>query len=273
MSNRYTLVLTGEVLPEFEPQAVLSQIGAYLRLERADLEGLAVRAPAAIDQNSHLGKLCACRDRIAQMGAQAEICPPDDRPMLFVRWDETVHGPLPHVWVEQRVREGSWPDSVFVLQDGHSQWQSYSELEGFGHPSHLPPEQLEPVDELVDSMGQSSIEQMQPTESIGSLIEYAAMSKQPQQQDNQRQDPYLEGSDDYLVQKQPEYREQPRQDQPQESRHPDLNEDDTIPDWARTWPGQTDAPQNASLQSSGRNHMTAPGFWQRLTNRDKRRTS
>ena len=125
MADSYALVLTGEVLPSFTPEAVWPQLAAHFRMEPQKLTELLARAPRIVKQGDDLGKLQSLQEGIAQTGAKAEICTPDIRPQLYVLVDGTPRGPVPHALVEQRVKQGLWAASVSVAEAGASEWKPF----------------------------------------------------------------------------------------------------------------------------------------------------
>ncbi|MCC7256323.1 MAG: RDD family protein [Dokdonella sp.] len=139
----YALVLTGEILPAFDAVAVWPRLAAYLRLDPDKLQSrLVARAPLTIKQSDDLGKLQTLAAGIAAIGAEAEICAPDGRGDLFVVLAGSARGPVPRVFVDDRVERALWPRSVQVADVGSSQWQAYSARADSAPP---PPPAEEPV--------------------------------------------------------------------------------------------------------------------------------
>jgi len=125
MADSYALVLTGEVLPGFTPEAVWPQLAAHFRMEPQKLTELLAHAPRVVKQGDDLGKLQSLQEGIAQTGAKTEICTPDIRSQLYVLVDGTPRGPVPHALVEQRVKQGLWAASVSVAEVGASDWKPF----------------------------------------------------------------------------------------------------------------------------------------------------
>ena len=73
MADSHALVLTGEVLPGFAPEAVWPQLAAYFRMEPQKIAQLVARAPCIIKQSEDLGKLRNLQEGIARIGARTEI--------------------------------------------------------------------------------------------------------------------------------------------------------------------------------------------------------
>ena len=129
METKYALVLTGSTLPGFAPETVWPALAAYFRMEPAKLtDQVLVRAPLTIKESEELGKLQTLQAGAAAVGAEAEICAPDGRPALFVLLDGTPRGPVPRVFVEERVEHGLWPDRLQIAEVGSNNWRAFREL-------------------------------------------------------------------------------------------------------------------------------------------------
>jgi len=129
METKYALVLTGSTLPGFAPETVWPQLAAYFRMEPAKLtEQVLVRAPLTIKESDELGKLQTLQAGAASVGAEAEICAPDGRPALFVLLEGTPRGPVPRVFVEERVEHGLWPDRVMIAEVGSNAWAAFRDV-------------------------------------------------------------------------------------------------------------------------------------------------
>ncbi|HEY0178283.1 MAG TPA: RDD family protein [Dokdonella sp.] len=124
----YALVLTGAVLPGHSPDTVWPALAEYFRIEPERLrEQVLARAPLTIKQGDDLGKLQALQAGAAAAGAEAELCAPDGRAPVFVVIDGTARGPLPRVFVDERVRRGAWPDALPIAEVGSNAWSPYRE--------------------------------------------------------------------------------------------------------------------------------------------------
>lgn len=129
METKYALVLTGSTLPGYAPDAVWPALAAYFRMEPAKLtDQVLVRAPLTIKESEELGKLQTLQAGAAAVGAEADICAPDGRPALFVLLDGTPRGPVPRVFVEERVEHGLWPDRLMIAEVGSNAWRAFREL-------------------------------------------------------------------------------------------------------------------------------------------------
>src|SRR5689334_10178617 len=141
METKYALVLTGSTLPGFAADAVWPALAAYFRMEPAKLtDQVLVRAPLTIKESDELGKLQTLQAGAASVGAEAEICAPDGRPALFVLLDGTPRGPVPRVFVEERVEHGLWPDRVMIAEVGSSTWAAFRDVAPAARS--LPPEDI-----------------------------------------------------------------------------------------------------------------------------------
>jgi uncharacterized RDD family membrane protein YckC len=129
METKYALVLTGTTLPGYAPETVWPALAAYFRMEPAKLtDQVLVRAPLTIKESEELGKLQTLQAGAASVGAEAEICAPDGRPALFVLLDGTPRGPVPRVFVEERVEHGLWPDRVMIAEVGSNAWAAFRDV-------------------------------------------------------------------------------------------------------------------------------------------------
>lgn len=136
----YALVLTGEVLPGHAEETVWPALAHYFRMDEARLRTqLVARAPLAVKQGDDLGKLQTLQAGIAAVGAEAEICAPDERPSLFVVLGNTPRGPVPAVFVDDRVERGLWPSRLSIAEVGSSTWRTYSEAHAPATPAASEP--------------------------------------------------------------------------------------------------------------------------------------
>lgn len=126
-NSNYALVLTGAVLPGHATEAVWPALAEYFRMDAAKLDQLRARAPLTIKQSDDLGKLQTLQAGMAALGAEAELCAADGHAALFVLLDNAPRGPLPHVFVAERIDHGLWPDQVRVAAVGSQVWMAYRE--------------------------------------------------------------------------------------------------------------------------------------------------
>lgn len=144
MESSYALVLTGGVLPGHAPESVWPRLAAYFRMPQDKFEQqLLARAPLTIKHGDDLGKLQTLQAGAAAVGAEAEICAPDGRPSLFVILDKAARGPMPRVFVEERIEHGLWSNALSVAEVGSAEWKPYREFEA------PPPAPAEPVAAVV----------------------------------------------------------------------------------------------------------------------------
>lgn len=145
-NGSYALVLTGEVLPGHSPEAVWPALASYFRMDPDRFETqLRARAPLAIKHSDELGKLQTLQAGAAAVGAESEICAPDDRPALFLLLDGKPRGPVPRVLVEERIEHGLWPATLSVAEVGSKDWKPYRTLDAAAPAA--PPPRSEPLPE------------------------------------------------------------------------------------------------------------------------------
>ncbi|MEP7043343.1 MAG: RDD family protein [Dokdonella sp.] len=148
-NSNYALVLTGAVLPGHAPESVWPALAGYFRMEPDKLTSqLIARAPLTVKQSDDLGKLQTLQAGAAAVGAEAEICAPDGRPALFVLLDNAPRGPVPRVFVEERVEHGLWPDSLNIAEVGSNTWRPFRE---FATPAAAAPPPLPPATDLFST--------------------------------------------------------------------------------------------------------------------------
>ncbi len=151
-NSTYALVLTGEVLPGYAPESVWPALATYFRMEPAKLTGqLLVRAPLAIKQSDDLGKLQTLQAGTAAIGAATEICAPDGRANLFVVLDNAPRGPVPRVFVDERVQHGLWPDTLMIAEVGSNAWAPYRDFDADASAATKAPPPAPVVDEPLDT--------------------------------------------------------------------------------------------------------------------------
>jgi len=131
----YALVLTGEILPAFTENTVWPRLAAWFRIDEDKLRRqLIARAPLTVKQGDDLGKLQTLAAGIATIGAETEICAPDERADLFVVQAGSARGPMPRVFVDDRVERGLWSRMIQVAEVGSSTWQAYGERADIAPP-------------------------------------------------------------------------------------------------------------------------------------------
>jgi uncharacterized RDD family membrane protein YckC len=73
---------------------------------------------------------------------------------LFVLLDNAARGPMPRVFVEERVRHGLWPASVSVAEVGSSSWHPFGD---FDAPAAVAAPALEPSSTYANSMADAYV--------------------------------------------------------------------------------------------------------------------
>ncbi|MGA8279151.1 MAG: hypothetical protein WB784_13330 [Rhodanobacteraceae bacterium] len=122
----HALILTGMLLPGFEPDTAWPALAAYFGVERERLDKRVLpRAPLAIKQSADIDKLQALGSEIRAIGAEVRIVDVDARSNLFVLLDNRARGPLPYAFVEEAVRCGDWLPSIDVAEAGSSDWKPW----------------------------------------------------------------------------------------------------------------------------------------------------
>lgn len=122
---KHALVLTGEVLPGFDAATVWPALAAYFRMEPERLKAeLLARAPISIKESDDLAKLQKLQDGASAVGAATDlqVVSGDN---LFVLVDGVPRGPVPHAYVDDRVRSGIWPSSISIAVVGSSDWKPF----------------------------------------------------------------------------------------------------------------------------------------------------
>lgn len=122
---KHALVLTGEVLPGFNAATVWPALAAYFRMEPDRLKAeLLARAPISIKESDDLAKLQKLQDGASAVGAATDL-QAISGDNLFVLVDGVPRGPVPHAYVEDRVRSGAWPSSISIAVVGSSDWKPF----------------------------------------------------------------------------------------------------------------------------------------------------
>lgn len=123
---KHALVLTGDVLPGFDAANVWPALAAYFRMEpdrlKAELLG---RAPISIKESDDLPKLQKLQAGASAVGAATELQAMGSDDNLFVLVDGVPRGPMPHAYVEDRVRSGAWQSSISVATVGSANWRPF----------------------------------------------------------------------------------------------------------------------------------------------------
>ncbi len=124
---KHALVLTGEVQPGFNADDVWPALAAYFRMEPERLRSeLLSRAPISIKESDDLAKLQNLQSGAAAIGAITELHAIGSEGSVFVLVDNTPRGPVPHSYVQDRVRSAAWPSSINTAAVGSANWRPFS---------------------------------------------------------------------------------------------------------------------------------------------------
>jgi uncharacterized RDD family membrane protein YckC len=123
---KHALVLTGEIQAGFDAANVWPALAAYFRMEPDRLKAeLLARAPISIKESDDLAKLQRLQEGANATGAVTELQAMGDGDNLFVLVDGVPRGPIPHAFVDDRVRSGAWLPSISVAVVGSSDWKPF----------------------------------------------------------------------------------------------------------------------------------------------------
>jgi uncharacterized RDD family membrane protein YckC len=123
---KHALVLTGEIQAGFDAVNVWPALAAYFRMEPDRLKAeLLARAPISIKESDDLAKLQRLQEGANATGAVTELQAMGDGDNLFVLVDGVPRGPVPHAFVDDRVRSGVWLPSISVAVVGSSDWKPF----------------------------------------------------------------------------------------------------------------------------------------------------
>jgi len=139
MTEKYALVLTGELFPGYEPAAVWPALATYFRMEPDKLTGqLLARAPVTIKESEDLAKLQSLQSGINALGAEAELHAADGG-AYFALVANQPRGPMPLAFVADRVERGLWPADISIAAVGASTWNAYSTVRPAAAAAAPPP--------------------------------------------------------------------------------------------------------------------------------------
>lgn len=123
---KHALVLTGELLPGFDAANAWPALAAYFRMEPDRLKAeLLARAPISIKESDDLAKLQKLQEGASAVGAATELHAMGNDDNLFVLVDGKPRGPMPHAYVEDRVRSGAWQSNINVATVGSANWRPF----------------------------------------------------------------------------------------------------------------------------------------------------
>jgi len=125
-TTKHALVLTGDVQPGFAPAEVWTALATFFRMEPERLRSeLLARVPIAIKESDDLAKLQTLQSGAAAVGAVTELHALGSDGSLFVLVDNTPRGPVPHSFVDDRVRSGAWPSNINIAAVGSANWRPF----------------------------------------------------------------------------------------------------------------------------------------------------
>lgn len=127
MAGSYALILTGEVLPGFAPGDVWPQLAAWSGIEPQRLAQLVARAPRVVKQSDDTGKLQRLKAGMAKRGAETQICLAGEPPALYALISDMPRGPVPLNFVQERISQGLWAESILVCAVGSRHWHPYDQ--------------------------------------------------------------------------------------------------------------------------------------------------
>jgi hypothetical protein len=122
--DKHALVLTGGLLPGCQAASVWPEVAKYFRIDEARLKtDVLDRMPMIVKESDDLGDLETRRAALARIGAASEIHPLRER-KYFVLIDNVPRGPLPRAFIDQRLRDGSWPAATRAAAVGTTEWRA-----------------------------------------------------------------------------------------------------------------------------------------------------
>lgn len=132
----HALVLTGDVRPGFDAQAVWPKLAELFRIDARRMhDDVLARAPITVKQGADAASLQTVQAGAEAIGAVAQIHPIGADGSVFVLIDNVPRGPVPRSFVAARVQSGIWPTGVLVAAVGSNAWQAFAE----STPSFAPP--------------------------------------------------------------------------------------------------------------------------------------
>ncbi|HET9034190.1 MAG TPA: RDD family protein [Dokdonella sp.] len=124
-SNKHALVLSGDLLPGFEAADVWKAAAELFRIDQARFDSTVLaRAPMTIKESADVAELARRKSALSAIGAQSEVVGLSGG-SYFVLIDNTPRGPLPHEFIEQRLRDGRWPAGLKAAPVGSSDWRVF----------------------------------------------------------------------------------------------------------------------------------------------------
>ncbi|MGB0133183.1 RDD family protein [Dokdonella sp.] len=138
-TDKRALVLTGDLLPGFDAEAVWTAVASYFRIDEARLKSdVLARVPMTVKESSDLSDLGVRQNRLTEIGAVSEVHSLAGG-SHFVLVDNVPRGPLPRAYIENRLRRGAWPASVKVAPVGSTDWRTFNpDPEAIAPPPPMP---------------------------------------------------------------------------------------------------------------------------------------
>ena len=125
-NNKRALVLTGDLLPGFDAQAVWVAVARYFKIDEARLTtDVLARVPMTVKESSDLADLTVRQSKLTELGAVSEVHSLDGG-SHFVLIDSVPRGPLPRAYIENRLRNGGWPASIKIAPVGSTDWRTFN---------------------------------------------------------------------------------------------------------------------------------------------------
>ena len=124
-SNKRALVLSGDLLPGFDPADVWKAVADLFRIDQERLASTVLaRVPMTIKESTDVAELEGRKAALAAIGALSSIVALTGG-SYFVLIDNKPRGPLPHDFIKQRLRDGIWDVGLKAAQVGSSDWRLF----------------------------------------------------------------------------------------------------------------------------------------------------
>lgn len=120
----HALVLTGDLLPGFEASAVWPAVAKYFRVDDERLKAdVLARVPMIVKESADADDLATRQAALTRFGAVSEVHPLRGK-KYFVLVDNVPRGPLPRAYIDQQLRNGSWPAATRAAAMGTTEWRA-----------------------------------------------------------------------------------------------------------------------------------------------------
>ncbi len=128
-SNKYALVLSGELLPGFEPADVWKAVAELFRIDQDRFASTVLaRVPMTIKESGDAAELARRQSALLDLGALSDVVV-QTGDNYFVLIDNKPRGPLPRVYIEQSLRDGLMPGGLKAAPVGSSDWRVFEPVE------------------------------------------------------------------------------------------------------------------------------------------------